>query len=142
MEVKIKRIDKTFPLPSYHTAGSVAFDIYTREDISIEPKEIKMAPSNLIIETPPNYMLFIASRSSLQKRKLMLANNVGIIDQDYCGENDEVHTPLYNFGEETVEIKSGERIAQGIFIPIEKASWQEIDKMSGKDRGSFGSTGI
>ncbi|MCF6276897.1 MAG: dUTP diphosphatase [Candidatus Magasanikbacteria bacterium] len=142
MEVKIKRVDKSLPLPHYQTKGSVAFDIYTRKDISIEPKEIKMAPSNLIIETPQNFMLVIAARSSLQKRSLMLANNVGIVDQDYCGENDEISTALYNFGNETVEIKAGERIAQGIFVPIVKVNWQEVDKMSNNNRGGFGSTGI
>lgn len=141
MNIRIKRIDKSLPLPKYQTEGSVAFDIYSREGATIKPGEVKSAASNLIIEVPKGYALLIASRSSLSRKGLMLANGVGIIDQDYHGEKDEIGILLYNATHEVVEIKRGERIAQGLVIPIQKAEWEEVDEIKKDSRGGFGSTG-
>ena len=98
MQIKIKRIDKELPLPAYQTAGSAGFDIYARENTVIAPKAIALVPSNLIIATPPGYMLVIASRSNTPKRKgLMVANGIGIVDSDYSGPEDEIKILVYNF---------------------------------------------
>lgn len=142
MQIKIKRIDKSFPLPEYHTNGSVAFDLYSRIDETIPAGETKFLPANLIIETPPEYMLMIASRSSLGKKKgLKLTNGVGIIDQDFCGEEDELKLFVHNFTKEDVKIEKGERLGQGVFVKIEKAQWKEVEKMNENSRGGWGSTG-
>jgi dUTP pyrophosphatase len=47
---------------------------------------------------------------------------------------------VYNFRDEAVTIKRGERIAQGMFVPIIRVNWQEVEDM-GRGRGGFGSTG-
>jgi dUTP pyrophosphatase len=142
MKIKIKRLDKTLPMPKYHTKGSVAFDFYALNDEVIKPNELKMVLTNFIIKTPPGYMLMIAPRSSLSfKKGLIFLNSVGIIDQDYCGENDKLHIFVKNFTKKKVIIKRGERIAQGIFVKIASASWQEVNKMNQKSRGGWGSTG-
>lgn len=143
MQIKIKRIDVSFPLPEYQTAGSVAFDFYSRIDAVIPAGATSLLPSNFIIETPDGYMLMIAARSSLAKKKgLKIANGVGIIDQDYCGENDEISLLVHNYTSQDVKIEKGERLAQGVFVKIDKAEWQEVKEMSDKSRGGFGSTGI
>lgn len=141
MKLKIIRIDKTLPLPSYQTTGSVAFDMYSRIDAEIKPKELAILPSNLIIEVPQGYFLMVASRGSTSKRGLFKANGIGVIDQDYHGPKDEIGILLYNFSDQSVEVKRGDRIAQGLVIPIEKAEWEEIDQISLTSRGGFGSTG-
>ena len=142
MNIKIKRIDTSLPLPEYHTAGSVAFDLYSRVDSVILAGATAMLPANFIIETPPGYMLMIASRSSLAKKKgLKLPNSIGIVDQDFCGENDELNLFVHNFTGQDVEIKKGERLCQGVFVKIDKAEWQEVEKMNDKSRGGWGSTG-
>ena len=142
MQIKIKRIDKELPLPAYQTAGSAGFDLYAREQTAIAPKAIALVPSNLIIATPPGYMLIVASRSSTPKRKgLMVANGIGIIDSDYSGPEDEVKILVYNFTENEVVVEKGERIAQGLFVKVEQGTWEEVDEMSTKTRGGFGSTG-
>ena len=71
----------------------------------------------------------------------MLANSVGIIDQDYCGEKDEIKALVLNFNKKPVIVKKGERIAQGILVKIARPRIEEVEKMSGKSRGGFGSTG-
>ena len=142
MQIKIKRLDKELPLPAYQTAGSAGFDIYARENTSIASKSIALVPSNLIIATPPGYMLVVASRSSTPKRKgLMVANGIGIVDSDYSGPEDEVKILVYNFTDNEVIVEKGERIAQGLFVKIEQGQWEEVDEMSAKTRGGFGSTG-
>lgn len=142
MQIKIKRIDNTLPLPEYHTPGSVAFDLYSRVDIVVAAGETAMFPANFIIETPPGYMLMVAARSSLAKKKgLKLANGIGVIDQDYCGENDEINLLVHNYTNQDVKIEKGERLAQGIFVKIDKAEWEEVNKINDKSRGGFGSTG-
>ena len=141
MKVKIKRVDKSLPLPTYQTAGSVGFDIYSREDIEINSHEIALIPGNIIVETPPGYMLLVALRSSTPRKKgLIKPHGIGVIDNDYCGEGDEIKVQVYNNTDHAVKVEKGERIAQGIFVKIDKFDWKEVDIM-GKTRGGFGSTG-
>ncbi|MEW6062953.1 MAG: dUTP diphosphatase [Nanoarchaeota archaeon] len=141
MKVKIKRLNKSLPMPFYATNGSVGFDLYARLDITIEPGEIKVIPANVIIEIPDGYALKLYGRSSTPKKYgLFLANAVGIIDQDYCGPKDELGINVYNFRDAPVTVKRGERIAQGVFTKIEKVEWKETDSITNKTRGGFGST--
>ena len=141
LHVPIKRIDTSLPLPTYATAGSVAFDLFCREEIEIAPRTLGLIPANVIVQTPPGYMLLLTMRSSTPRRKgLLIPQGVGIIDQDYCGEGDELIVQVYNFGDEVVIVKRGERIAQAMFVPVIHATWVEVDEL-GQGRGGFGSTG-
>ena len=142
MEVKIKRIDKTLPLPRYQTSGSVAFDLFSRQNMIIPAKSIGLIPTNYIIEIPSGYMLTVVTRSSTPKRKgLSVPHGIGIIDQDYHGENDELLLQVYNFTDQDVGIKREERIGQAAFVRVDIAKWNEVDVMSKNDRGGIGSTG-
>ena len=142
MQVTIHRIDKTLPLPRHETAGAVAFDLMVRETMTIAPDEIVAVPVNIIVATPPGYMFMIAARSSLaRKKRLVLPNSIGIIDQDYCGPEDEVCVQLWNIGKTPSTVERGERIAQAVFVKIERAEWNEVEKIDGASRGGFGSTG-
>lgn len=142
LKVAIKRIDRDLPLPIYATAGSVGFDLLCREDREILPRQIELIPGNVIVRIPADYFLMLALRSSTPRRKsLLIPNGVGIIDQDYCGEGDELKVQVLNFGEEAVQVKRGERIAQGVFIPVMHIAWEEVEDM-GPGRGGFGSTGL
>ncbi len=142
LSVPIKRIDISLPLPAYATAGSVGFDLFCREDTEVAPRKLGFIPGNVIVQTPPGYMLMLTLRSGTPRRKgLLLPHGVGIIDQDYSGEGDEVMIQVFNFREEAVTVKRGERIAQGIFVPILQVTWNEVDEV-GKGRGGFGSTGM
>jgi len=142
LNVNIKRIDTTLPLPTYATAGSVGFDLLCREEIEIASHSLGRLPANLIVQTPPGYMLLLTMRSSTARRKgLLIPNGVGVIDQDYCGEGDELLVSVYNFRAEPVTVLRGERVAQGLFVPIARVVWHEVDQV-GEGRGGFGSTGV
>jgi dUTP pyrophosphatase len=140
MKVKIKRVDKTLPLPEYHTKGAVAFDLYSRVDAVIPPKVLERLPTNVILETPKGYMLEIKDRSSTLKKKGLFVST-GFVDNDYCGDSDEILLQVYNLSDKDVTVEKGERLGQGVFIKIETAEWEETDSMNNNNRGGFGSTG-
>lgn len=142
MKVIIKRVDSTLPMPEYHTDGSVGFDFIVRESTTIASHAFALIPANVIVQTPSGYMLMVALRSSIPRKKnLIIPHGLGVIDQDYCGPDDEIKIQVYNVGSEPIIIERGERIAQGIFVKIEQAQWQEVFEVVAPSRGGFGSTG-
>ncbi len=142
MLVPIKRIDKDLPLPAYHSAGAAGFDLLCREERTVAPGAVALLPANVIVATPPGYMLLVAARSSTPWRKgLSVPHGIGVIDQDYCGPDDEIHVQVYNFTAAPVTVQRGERIAQAVFVRIAQAVWDEVDAVEAPTRGGFGSTG-
>ena len=139
LSVKIKLVDNSLPLPKYHTKGAVAFDIYSRHDVMILPMDITRISTNLIIEVPKGYMLYLKDRSGTAKKGILIT--AGIVDQDFCGPDDEILLQFFNPTQNSVSIKRGERIAQGIFVRINQCEWEEVDEMTNQNRGGFGSTG-
>lgn len=142
MKLKIKRFDKTLPLPIHKTSGAVAVDLYSRLDVEIKPKEIFPIPMNVAIKIPDGYFVLQTPRSSTHKMGIMAANSVGIIDRDYCGNNDEYLFPAYNFTDNVVKIDKGTRLSQLILIKCENFEFDEVDKMENVSRGGFGTTGV
>jgi dUTP pyrophosphatase len=141
MKIRIKRIDKEIPLPRYETDGSVGFDILARLDTVITAGKIALIPGNVIVEVPAGYVLTVASRSSTPiKKGLLTPHGIGIIDHDYCGNEDEIKIQVYNFSDDSVTVKRGDKIAQGLFIRADKFEWEEVADMDRKSRGGFGST--
>lgn len=138
---RITRIDKTIALPKYETEGSVGFDLPSRDDVTVLPGEIKLIPSNVIIEVPRGYALILASRSSTPKKYgLMQPHGIGVIDLDYCGPEDEIKIQVYNFTDKEAQIKKGDKIAQGLFMRVDRLEFTEVDEIVPKSRGGFGST--
>jgi dUTP pyrophosphatase len=140
-KVRIKRIDKTLPLPVYETQGSVGFDLLARTTMTIQPGSIERVPANVVVETPKGYMLMLASRSSTPVKKgLTKPHGIGVIDQDFSGDNDELLIQVYNFTDKPTTVTKGEKIAQGVFIKADQLQFQEVDSMDNQDRGGFGTT--
>ena len=143
LSVRIRRLDPSIALPEYQTAGAAGFDLASSADVEIPAGQIALVPTGLLIEVPPGHFLGIFARSSTPlKRGLMVANGVGVIDQDYCGPADEVRIQVLNFTTATVRISKGDRIAQGLFVPVARAEWREAERdLRDGSRGGFGATG-
>jgi len=142
MQIRISRVDKSLPLPSYQSNGAAAFDLYSREALEIAPKSIARVPSNLIVQTPADYALVIALRSSTPKRKgLIHPAGIGIVDPDYRGPEDEVQVQVYNVLDEIVYLERGERFAQAMIVQTPRLDFFETDVRVQTSRGGFGSTG-
>ena len=140
-DVRIRRLNPRAALPRYETAGAAGFDLAASEDVTVQPGEVTLVPTGLVVEVPPGMFLGIFARSSTPiKRGLMVANGVGVVDRDYCGPTDEVKIEVYNFTPRAVHIKAGDRIAQGVLIPMVRAEWKEVAELRTDSRGGFGAT--
>jgi dUTP pyrophosphatase len=143
MKVRVKRFDKTLPLPEYKTSGAAAMDLYSRIDAVIQPQETVVLPTNIAMETPEGYVAFVLPRSGVSlKTPLRVANAPGTVDSDFRGDADEIGVIMQNTGDRPITIKRGERIAQLAIIPVEKVLWDEVDSLENENRGGFGTTGM
>lgn len=141
MKIRIKRIDKSLPLPAYETRGAVGFDFLARETTVLQPSSIELIPGNVIVEVPTGYALILASRSSTPKKHgLTKPHGIGVIDQDYCGPADEIKIQMKNFTQSPVTIEKGTKIAQGLFVRVDRMEFEEVSEMQNESRGGFGST--
>ena len=140
--VRIHRLHASAQLPRYATDGAAGFDLAAAEEVTVQPGRTALVPTGLVIEVPSGMFLGIFARSSTPlKRGLIVANGVGVVDPDYCGATDEVKIPVLNFTLEPVIVKAGDRIAQGILLPVTRVVWEEAPPREGASRGGFGSTG-
>ena len=129
-------------MPSYQTAGSAGFDLASSVDLTIAPGQITLVPTGLVFAVPAGHFLGIFARSSTPlKRGLTVANGVGVLDSDYSGPTDELKIQLMNVTSAPVEIKRGDRLAQGVILPFVQAEFEERSAATAPDRGGFGSTG-
>lgn len=134
------RLQETVLEPTYATPGSVGFDLCTAEAVDIAPGEIELVGTGLVVATPPGWALLVCLRSSTPRRfGVMQPHGIGVIDQDYCGAEDELRLQLLNFTLAAVHIPEGSRIAQGVFVAAEQATWC-AHRPGRASRGGFGST--
>ena len=142
MRLKIKRLNPAVSLPEPATGHAAGFDLASAVDIEIPPRSIRLVGTGLVIAVPEGHFLGIFARSSTPlKRGLMVANGVGVVDADYCGPADEVKIQLLNFTDATIQVRTGDRLAQGIVLPAPRVDWEEVTDMALPTRGGFGSTG-
>jgi dUTP pyrophosphatase len=142
MQIKIKRFDKILPLPAYKTAGAAAFDLCSRIDVIVPLHQVTLIPLNIAVEVPVGYHSILMSRSSTQKLGITPANGLGLIDQDYCGDNDELHFAVINHTDHEIKIEKGTRLAQLLIEKTETIEILEVEKLDGPNRGGFGTTGV
>jgi len=133
------RLDDRATLPTRGTAESAGLDLYSIEDVLIEPKQRMLARTGLAVAIPEGHYGRIAPRSGLALRTGLDVLS-GVIDADYRGE---IGCLLYNTGDEPIELPAQSKICQLIIerIITPEAVW--ADEIDETDRGSggFGSTG-
>jgi dUTP pyrophosphatase len=149
-------------IPTYGTSGSAAFDFYAdlkNDCVTVYSKfeqpggvrrtsnytlelfrgERYLIPTGLILSIPDNHVLLIYPRSSLAlKRGISLTNCVGVVDSDYVEELFIMVSAM-----EDTKITHGERIAQGILMPVSHVHFSTIENRPVRTtrEGGFGSTG-
>lgn len=129
------------PSPTYATDGAAGLDVVSAEDLTLAPGERHAVATGFAIAIPEGYEVQVRPRSGLAlKHGVTCLNTPGTIDHDYRGE---VKIILANLGSEPFEIRRGERIAQLVPAPVQKAAFREVAQLSETDRGTagFGSTG-
>ena len=132
-------------LPVRSTKNSAGYDIEAAEDITIPAFKLGQKPvlvkTGLKAYMQSDEVLILANRSSNPGKKgLILANSIGVVDSDYYGNPDNdghIMFAFFNFKDEDIEIKKGERIGQGMF---QKYLVTDNDIAGGERTGGFGST--
>lgn len=139
---KTLKLQTAGPLPAYETAGSAGIDLPAdlEQAVHVEPGQMVKIPTGIRAQIPEGTFGMIVPRSSTGiKRRLSLANTVGIIDSDYRGE---ILIFLVNVGSEVTVIEPGDRLAQMILLPYVRVQIVQGDlDETCRGSGGFGSTG-
>ena len=128
-------------LPKRATKSSVAYDFYSPIDITIPPMTSVMIWTDIKSKFNENEALLINIRSSMGKQPVMIANTQGWIDSDYYSNPDNdgnIGIRLFNLGNTSYVVKSGDRIAQGMFVKYLVADNGNTDCVR---KSGFGSSG-
>lgn len=167
LSVKIKRLHPDAVIPQYAKTGDAGFDLVAVEDIIVEPGETVKVPTGLAFELPEGYELQIRPRSGITL-KTKLRVQLGTVDSGYRGEIgvivDNIAENAYGnvvqylthvdgndyrtsgdlYPNDTYLIRKGDRIAQGVIVPVKHATFMEVDELDDSSRGTggFGSTGV
>lgn len=132
----------SYLLPRRSTKNSAGYDFMALSDIVLEPSSTVLISTGVKAFMEDDEVLMIFIRSSLGfKYNLRLCNQVGIIDSDYynnSGNEGHIFVKIKNEGSETVTIKRGENVVQGIFTKFLTVS-DEVTVTSSR-KGGFGST--
>jgi dUTP pyrophosphatase len=129
------------PLPAYATDGAAGMDVVAAEDLTLAPGARHAVATGFAMAIPDGFEVQVRPRSGLAlKHGITCLNTPGTIDSDYRGE---VKVILANLGQEPFDIKRGDRIAQLVPAPVQRAALLEVSSLDDTARGSggFGSTG-
>jgi dUTP pyrophosphatase len=143
IEIQLKRLPhgEGLPLPAYATEHAAGMDVVAAEALTLRPGERHAVATGFSIAIPEGYEVQVRPRSGLAlKHGITCLNTPGTIDSDYRGE---VKVILANLGGDDFEIVRGERIAQLVPAPVQRARFAEVRELGSTERGAggFGSTG-
>ena len=136
----IKKLHPTAKIPTQGSPKAAGYDLYSIETYELAPNERKLFKSGISMNLPAGHYGQIAPRSGLAL-KHGIQVFAGVVDEDYLGE---IGVILYNSGIDPVQIKTGDRIAQLIFLPCNnKVTFVEVDELNQTERAEngFGSSG-
>ena len=143
IDIKLRRLPHAdgLPLPAYGSEHAAGLDVVAAESLTLAPGARHAVATGFAIAIPHGYEVQVRPRSGLAlKHGLSVLNTPGTIDSDYRGE---VKVILANLGDAPFEIVRGERIAQWVPAPVQRARFAEVDDLDETARGAggFGSTG-
>lgn len=140
MYLKVKYFDKDMPKIEKTQKGDW-IDLRAAAEIHLNPGDFALIPLGVAIQLPEGCEAILAPRSSTFKNYgIMQTNSIGIIDETYCGDNDQWMMPVY--ATRGTVIKKYDRICQfRLFHHMDSLVVEFVDHLSNADRGGFGSTG-
>ena len=141
MEIRIKYFTDKIEKIRYIEGKSDWMDLRAAEDVEMKAGEFRLIPLGIAMELPRGYEAHVVPRSSTFKNfGILQTNSMGIIDESYCGDNDQWYFPAYAVRD--TRIRAGERICQFRIMEHQPAfTFVETDRLGEADRGGFGSTG-
>ena len=141
MDIKIKyfteEIDKIAP----NSKGDW-IDLRAAGTYELKAGEFKLIPLGVGMQLPQGYEAHVAPRSSTFKNfGVIQANSVGVVDNSYCGDNDQWFYPVIAM-RDTI-IHTNDRICQFRIMENQPhLTFTTVEKLGDTDRGGHGSTGV
>lgn len=132
--MKVERIHPDAQLPTRGTDQAAGIDLSIVESVTINPGQSAMLHTGLRMAINPGWVGLIWPRSKLgaKKRVQVLA---GVVDSDYRGE---VMVALLNSGDEPLELRKGDKVAQLLIQPVGICDVVEVESLDSTSRGKRG----
>ncbi len=141
MKIRIKYISDKVEKLQYIENKSDWIDLRTAERVELKTGEFKLIPLGIAMELPIGYEAHIVPRSSTFKNfGILQTNSMGIVDESYCGDNDQWFFPALAMRDTVINVN--DRICQFRIMEHQpKIEFDEVDSLGNEDRGGHGSTG-
>jgi dUTP pyrophosphatase len=138
VQLKVKRLHPAAKLPTRAHATDAGLDFYATDQVVSPVGWVAIVGTGVAVEIPPGWCLYLTGRSGLASRGVTIAP--GTIDAGYRGE---IKVVMLWTADSEVWIKPGDKIAQGLLLPVPTCEVIEADELTPSDRGAngFGSTG-
>jgi dUTP pyrophosphatase len=139
MKIQIKYFDGADKIQKIPQGDWI--DLKSRETVNLKKGDFRLINLGVAMQLPQGYEAHIAPRSSTFKNwGIIQVNSVGVVDESYCGDDDEWKMPVYATRDATIE--KGDRICQ--FRIVEKQpmiKFNVVSHLDNENRGGFGSSG-
>lgn len=142
--IRVQYFDKTmkkeFPLQSIEKGDWI--DLRASERIAMKAGEFRLIPLGVAMQLPEGYEAWVAPRSSTCKQYgVIMANSLGIVDNSFCGPNDQWHFPALAIRDTFIE--PYDRICQFRIMKNQpKLTFEATEQLDNPNRGGYGSTGV
>ncbi len=138
IKVKFKKLHSDARIPAIGTSHAAGFDLYSAEEVILEPGETKAVSTGIAMEIPEGKCCQIWDRSGMGFKGIH--RFAGLIDSDYRGEFKIV---LFNSTKQPYKILKGDRICQAMIIDYYTPNFIEVKELleTFRGEGGFGSTG-
>ena len=139
--INIKYLTDSIDKLTYIDGKSDWIDLRAAETVDMEPMEFKLIPLGIAMQLPSGYEAHVIPRSSTFKNYgIIQANSMGLIDESYCGDNDQWYFPAIALRKTT--IRTNDRICQFRIMKHQpQIEFREVDNLNNESRGGIGSTG-
>lgn len=139
--INIKYLTDSIDKLTYIDGKSDWIDLRAAETVDMDPMEFKLIPLGIAMQLPAGYEAHVIPRSSTFKNfGLIQANSMGLIDESYCGDNDQWYFPAIALRKTT--ILANDRICQFRIMKHQpQIEFREVDNLNNESRGGIGSTG-
>lgn len=142
VNLKVKYLSNEIEHLRFIDGKSDWIDLRSAENVTLKAGEFKIIKLGVAIKLPAGYEAHIVPRSSTFKNfGVIQTNHMGVIDETYCGDDDQWCMPVYAVRD--TEIHVNDRICQFRIMEHQpKLAFEEVETLGGQNRGGFGSTGV
>lgn len=139
--IKIRYLTDAIEKLRYIDGKSDWIDLRAAETVTLKAGDSCLIPLGIALALPAGYEAHVVPRSSTFRRYgILQTNSMGVIDESYCGDEDEWKLPVYATRDCVIE--QNDRIAQFRIMEHQPAiEFEEVESLGNESRGGFGSTG-